>query len=176
MKKVPQYNEFENGNNILRAEFIPDDVYKKIQEYTVIACHDVFIQTAIGDKSGILLVKRLREPAKNVMWPIGGRILRGLSVEESLQKKVLEECGLILTNIEYLGVARTTFHDEIYGHGHGSDTLNLFYWARGKGEVTLNPLHDKPTIVTKENYKTERDTFVSYVRGCLDIILEKKLW
>ncbi|MEK7177179.1 MAG: hypothetical protein AAB719_02705 [Patescibacteria group bacterium] len=176
MINFPEYSESEKGNEILYTGRIPDDLYRKIQEYTVIVCHDVFIKTTIGKKSGILLVKRLVEPAKGEMWPVGGRILRGLNTEDSLRKKVQDECNLTLSDMEYLGAARTMFHGDIYGHGRGSDTLNLFYWAKSDGKIKLDSLHESPMIVTEAEYPMMRDSLAPYVRDCIDIILKRKLW
>ncbi len=131
----------------LKAPYLPVSTYQQAHEHLVIFCHDVFIQT---DK-GILLVKRLKEPATNVWWPIGGRVLRGETIEASLQKKSIEECGLDLKEIELLDYARTWFEGDPFGHGQGTDTINAVCFARGFGEVRLDNFHESPAFIHPEN-------------------------
>jgi ADP-ribose pyrophosphatase YjhB (NUDIX family) len=173
------YKEFledETSPSNLQTRFIEKDIYKIIHETTVVVCHDVFIRCTYNNTQGILLVKRLNNPAKDRSWPIGGRILRGISTEESLKKKALEECSLRLTNIAYLGTARTLFKGDPFGHTKGTDTLNLIYVASSEGGLVLNQDHTEPIIVTKESYISLRETFVPYVQKCLDSINEQNLW
>lgn len=171
-----EHNEENVNLKKLEAKFISLDLYKNIHESTIIACHDVFIKCSYNGQNGILLVKRLREPAKDVFWPIGGRILRGIPTEISLNKKVQNECGLVLENIQFLGVARTFFEGEPFGHNSGTDTINLVYIAKGVGNITLDKLHTSPFIITKESYSKIREELPKYVQNFLDIIDQKNLW
>lgn len=75
---------------------MPENEYRSANANLILACHDVFIKYA----DGILLVKRRTKPAINTWWPLGGRILKGFSNEESLSKRIKSECGLELTNIQ----------------------------------------------------------------------------
>jgi ADP-ribose pyrophosphatase YjhB (NUDIX family) len=72
-------------------------------------------------------------PAKDAYYPVGGRVLRGITAEESLRKKALDECSLKLFNIRYLTTGRTIFKEEPFGHGKGTDTINLIFIADGEG-------------------------------------------
>jgi ADP-ribose pyrophosphatase YjhB (NUDIX family) len=173
------YREFlEEGTDSsnLQTTFIETNAYKAIHETTVILCHDVFIRCTYNNTQGILLVKRLTKPAKDIFWPIGGRVLRGISAEESINKKALEECSLNLTGVTYLGTARTFFKDDPFEHNKGTDTLNLVYLADGEGNLKLNEDHTTPLIVTKASYITLRETFVPYVQNFLDTIDARDLW
>ena len=79
----------------LRSGHMPEDVYSAAHRGLVICCHDIYLSTPDEEgEIGLLLVKRLQEPAKGAMWPIGGRVLRGMSTQDSLRHKVKEECGL----------------------------------------------------------------------------------
>lgn len=163
---------FEDGREIdpkpLETEFIPAEQYKYIHEKTVRACHDAFI----AYNGGILLVRRKGLPAKDVFWPIGGSMLRGVPTEESLKHKVREECGLEITDIKELGFSRTFFQTDPFGHGHGTDTFNVAYFGRGQGELKLNDLHEQPLIVTPAKYTPEfRNSLDPYVRDFLDLAL-----
>jgi hypothetical protein len=99
-----------------------------------------------------------------------------VNTEESLQRKAFDECSLTLSNIHYLGTARTFFKGEPFGHNKGTDTLNLVYIAEGKGDIKLNAVHNKPHIITKEEYLRTRETFVPYVQEFLEEIERKNLW
>jgi len=172
------YKEFhDEGNTFSRMEapFIEKDLYGDIHENTSILCHDVFIKCSHNGVEGYLLVKRLREPAKDIHWPIGGRALRGVSTEESLRRRALDECALTLTDITYIGVARTFFASDPFGHGKGTDTLNLVYVAKSKGELKLNNLHADPLIVNKENYELLKDKLHQYNTTYLETILRTDL-
>lgn len=171
-----EYNEENADLQNLEANFIDQNIYNNIHEKTIIACHDVFVRCTHNGEQGLLLVKRLREPAKDVWWPIGGRILRGVPTEVSLSTKVKNECGLTLHNIHYLGVARTFFNGEPFGHNHGTDTLNLVYIADGEGEVVLDKLHTSPYIVSKEIYSKIRPELPKYVQQFLDMLDSQNMW
>lgn len=141
------------------------EVYMKAHQSLPIACHDVLIEY----RGGILLVKRDNAPAKNILWMIGGRINRGIPILESLQKKVEEECGLEIDNIVELGTGRTLFDADPFGHGKGTDTVNWVYFAKGSGNLRLDKLHKKPTIVKAADYTPAfRQSLHPYVRDFMD--------
>lgn len=171
-----EYNEEHVELKNLESSFIPNDIYQNIHRTTAILCHDVFIRCSDGEKKGILLVKRLNEPAKNFFWPIGGRVLRGVPAEISIAEKVRLECGLELANITYLGTARTFFGAEPFGHNQGTDTLNIVYVADGIGKIALDSLHTSPFIVSKESYRSMVDHLPAYVLDFLNEIDTKNLW
>lgn len=131
----------------LRAAFMKPDDYKSAHQSLVIFCHDIFIKY----KGGILLIIRNNEPAKNLYWPIGGRVLRGVSVEDSLRIKTKEECNLEIFNLHFLEFARTYFSMDPFGHQKGTDTINAVYFAEGSGDLSLDKLHEKPTILDPQN-------------------------
>ena len=163
---------FEDGEVVdtdkLKSEKMSMEDYIKSHKSLVIFCHDIFIEY----NGGILLVIRKEFPAKGILWPIGGRVLRGYSAEESLRLKVKEECGLEIEDIKEIGLARTFFKTDSFEHGKGTDTLNFAYFAKGKGELKLNDLHEKPEIITKEKYKEIRDNLHPYVRDFMDKVIE----
>jgi len=146
---------YENGgkvdNSKLQTGKIPLEDYKIVHKGSIICCHDVFITY----NNGILLVIRDNLPAKDVLWPIGGKIQRGFPIEESLKKKALEECGLELSNLINLGISRTTFQTDPFEHGKGTDSLNVAYFAVGKGRLKLDNLHKNPVIIVPKGTKIE---------------------
>jgi len=160
----------ENGKvdiEKLRSKPLSKKGYIKAHKELVILCHDVFIQY----NGGILLVSRKNYPAKEFLWAIGGKIKRGVRLEESLRNKVREECGLKLKDIKELGCARTFFNTDPFGHGKGTDTLNLVYFARGKGKLKLDSFHETPMIVTRENYAEIKNSLHPYIKNFMDLAL-----
>lgn len=167
---MKEYN-FENGKEVdiekLRIGFIDKDIYVGDHKRRVGLCHDIFIEY----QGGILLVYRLEFPAKDELWPLGGGVKRGVHMEDSLREKVLEEASLELDDLKYLGEDRTFFQTDPFGHGKGTDTYNLVYFARGKGSLKLNKLHENPTIITPEDYQSYRDNLHPYVRDFMDLAI-----
>jgi hypothetical protein len=147
---------------------MPREHYVAAHQGLVIACHDVFIRYNYG----ILLVERKGLPARGMLWPIGGRISRGMSIEDSLRVKTEEECGLKLENLKELGhPARVFFRTDPFGHGKGTDTIGHAYSADGIGEINLNHLHQNPTIVLPEQYPLIRTLLHPYVRDFMDMMV-----
>ncbi|MFH0869451.1 MAG: NUDIX domain-containing protein [archaeon] len=126
--------------------------YKEAHANTVIACHDVMIQY----DGGALLVKREGVPCKGMLWPVGGRISRGLSMEDSLRQKAKEECGLELSDLAFLDVTRVLLEEDPLGHGKGTDTIGFRYFAVGKGKIDLNHLHSDPVIIPPRDINADR--------------------
>lgn len=155
----------------LRARQMELGDYKKAHEGLVICCHDIFV---VYD-GRVLLVRRDNKPAKGILWPLGGRLQRGVDVEESLAMKTKQESGLSIDDISFLGVERTMFESDPFGHGKGTDTVNLVYSARGVGSVRLDGMHIEPTLVSRSDYLNMRQRrpspFHPYVEKYMD-----KLW
>lgn len=169
---MKEYN-FEEGIDVnisdLKSERIPQKQYTIVHKKISILCHDIFIEI----EGGILLVVRRRYPAKGILWPVGGRIKRGVRIKDSLKDKVREECDLELSDIKELGCARTFFKTDPLGHGKGTDTLNIVYFARGKGKLKLDNFHKNPVIVKPQNYKKGfRKELHPYVRDFMDIAIK----
>ncbi|MFC1722855.1 hypothetical protein ACFL0V_01835 [Nanoarchaeota archaeon] len=145
-------HHFEEGSefdiSMMKSSFMETSAYAKAHEGLCIPCHDVMIEY----EGGLLLVKRLTYPVKDVLWPIGGRILRGMSILDSLKQKVKDECGLDIGDVKELGVARTFFKTDPFGHGKGTDTINIMFFAKGSGELKLNDKHYKPIILKPVDY------------------------
>lgn|SRR3989339_690773 len=164
-------NEYliENGKKVswkkLNTGLMSKKDYSLAHQYLVIACHDIIIEY----HGGILLVVRDNLPAKDQLWPIGGRILRGMSIIDSLKKKVKEECNLEVTDIKELGWGRTGFNTDPFNHGKGTDTISIMYYGKGTGQLRLNKLHKNPTIIKKSEYTPKlRATLHPYVREMID--------
>ena len=166
----------------MKTEYFPKDSIKSLTAPQVakndyqffhmnlpILCHDIFI--AYG--KGILLVQRDNEPAKGLLWPIGGRVQRGVSLKDSIAFKVKEECNLEINRIQELGWGRTLFNTDPFGHCNGTDTLNIVFFAKGEGKLKLDNLHSMETIVTLENHKKISKDLHPYVKDFLKKALRK---
>ena len=175
-KNVQVVNQYatENGLDVdlsmLTADRMSLESYQEAHKGLPLLCHDIMI--AYDD--GLLLVNRDNVPAKGVLWPIGGRIERGLSVEESIRKKTKEECGLSLRErLVDLGWKRTLFQTGPFNHGKGTDTVNIRIFGRGFGNIKLDGLHTEPTIIKPEDYTTDfRKTLDPYVQDFMDLAMQ----
>ena len=70
---------------------IPCEQYQQIIEVLPILCVDVVVKNTLGE---CLLIKRANEPRKGEWWVIGGRLLKGETLEEAVVRKVREETSL----------------------------------------------------------------------------------
>lgn len=151
----------------LEAGFMERESYTLAHQGLIIPCHDVFVQY----DGGILLVRRKEHPAQGLLWPLGGRIQRGVATEESLRRKVSDESGLALEDLTVLGWGRTFWKTDPFGHGKGTDTINIVYFGRGKGELALNSAHENPTVVFPVHYGSLRDGLHPYVQDFMDLAI-----
>ena len=162
--------EFNPG--ILRAGRMPLESYVEAHRHLPILCHDAFIEYC----GGILLVNRDNAPAKDILWGVGGRIERGMSVEESLGKKVREEVNLELSDITFLDLPRAYWETDPFSHGRGTDNLILVHFGHGHGSVELDDLHKSHVIVRPWDYTPDfRNSLHPYVMDFMDMIFEMGL-
>lgn len=154
----------------LKSEFVEESLFRQIHSNSTITAHDAFIEY----QGGILLVTRNNFPAKGILWCIGGKIERGVPTENSLKRISKKECGLNLSDLEFIDSARQFWQTDPFGHGKGTDTPSYIYFARGHGELTLDSLHKGPIIVKPEDYtKQFRQKLHPYIRDFMDICIKK---
>lgn len=155
--------------SLLQAPLMPLDEYVTAHKGLVITCHDIIIQY----KDGALLIRRNVYAPKDILWPIGGRIKRGMRIEDSLREKVKEECNLELEDITELGHARVFFKTEPFKHGKGTDNIVFMFFGRGKGKLKLDQFHRDPTIISPDKYTPEfRKDLHPYVRDFMDMAIK----
>jgi len=160
------------NTDFMKTPLLDLDSWKNFHSKTIIPCHDIYIDFELNGEKGLLMVKRKQSPAKEMLWPIGGKILRGIPTEESLKLKVKEECNLDIHDIKFLGVARVFLDEDALGHGKGYDALSIVFYAKGSGNLKLNELHNNPEIMTKERYKSFRETIPPYLKEFMDKAIE----
>ncbi|MEK6908483.1 MAG: NUDIX domain-containing protein [Nanoarchaeota archaeon] len=154
----------------LKVGFIPKEDFIKIHQNSIIVTVDILIWY----NSGFLLVQRDNVPANGELWNIGGRIERGVSLEESVRKKVKSECNLSLKNMKNLGVSRSLWKTDPFGHGKGTDTLTFMYLAEGVGELKLDKLHSNPLIVDKKKFEEIKHSFHPFMSDFFEIAFKDK--
>ncbi len=168
---MKEYN-IESGErvdiNTMRFPPLDRESYKEAHMGLVIVCHDIIIEYM----GGALLVIRDNYPVKGILWPIGGRIERGIPIEDSICKKVREECNLNLEDLTELGVVRTFFKTDPFGHGRGTDSVSFMYFGKGGGKLKLDNLHKNPEIILPEQYTSEfKAGLHPYVQDFMDLVI-----
>lgn len=153
----------------LKSGFIPREDFISIHKDAVILTTDVMIWY----KDGFLLINRDNFPAKGELWSIGGRIERGVPMEEAVKKKAKLECGLELENLNLIGVFRSYWKQDPFGHGKGTDTLSFMYLAEGVGEIKLDALHSNPLIVNFEMLKKIKPSLHPFVRDFMEMAFKE---
>lgn len=153
-----------------RVGFIDTADYSKAHQILPIITHDVMINY----NGGILLLVRDNSPAKNLLWPVGGRLQRFVPMEKSLRECAKRECNLKVGDLEVLGLARQFFRTDPFRHGKGTDTPSILFYGRGTGEIKLDRSHNGIKIITPEEYtESFKASLHPYVRDFLDIAMEK---
>ena len=110
--------------------FIPADIYGKIQKIMPVACIDLIIET----ESGVLLGIRDHEPMKGKRWFIGGRMLYGETLEQAAKRKAKEETGLDVKVVRQVGAYTLQFTK-----GEKRYNVAVVYLVRKtKGQLNLN--------------------------------------
>lgn len=94
---------------------IPVEEYREILEVLPILCVDIIAQNSRGE---YLLIKRANEPKKDVWWVIGGRVLKGETLEQAAKRKVKEETNLDITDLRPVGYFELV---------HGENPLGLSF-------------------------------------------------
>ena len=79
---------------------IPKKRYIQILKDLPIFCVDIIVQNTKGE---YLLIKRANQPKKGRWWVIGGRMLKGESLEQAAARKVREETGKRIKDINPIG-------------------------------------------------------------------------
>jgi colanic acid biosynthesis protein WcaH len=105
---------------------IPKNQYKKIIEVLPILCVDIIIK---NDKNEFLLVKRANEPLKGQWWVVGGRVLKGETMEQAAIRKAKEEVSLELKSLELIGYYEEVYGENPFGVQNGLHTVSIVFLA-----------------------------------------------
>jgi len=105
---------------------IPVEQYLKIIEALPILCVDIVARNARGE---YLLVKRANQPKKGHWWPIGGRVLKGETLEQAAVRKLREESGLEAKSVEPLGYYESVADASPFGLPFPYHTVSVVFSA-----------------------------------------------
>tara|TARA_Y100000588_G_C14231490_1_gene915468 strand:+ start:332 stop:793 length:462 start_codon:yes stop_codon:yes gene_type:complete len=102
--------------NLINYEF-----YKKFHEHLPIVCVDIVLKTTNGE---FLMLKRKDHPVKDMWWFVGGRVFKNERLERAVRRKVREETGLEIRNIQkIISGYEIFFHEDPFGHGNGTHAV-----------------------------------------------------
>ncbi|MCH7850059.1 MAG: hypothetical protein IH845_00245 [Nanoarchaeota archaeon] len=170
------YKEYRIGNDgidlcSLKASRMELEDYRVAHQNLPILCHDVFIEF----DEGIIFGKRNNEPAKGMFWPIGGRLERGIPMEESLRNNARKESGLELENLEILALTRYYYPTDPFDHGKGTDTPTLVYFANGVGSMKRDSQHETLITISREEYLRGNYKLDQFNTDMMDEIIRRGL-
>ncbi len=114
---------------------IPLDKYTGILEVLPVLCVDIVAQNAGGE---YLLIKRANEPKKGVWWVIGGRVLKGETLEQSAARKVKEETGLQVKTMRPIGYFELVRGKNPFGLPFEYHTISIVFAADIDGNQPIN--------------------------------------
>lgn len=113
---------------------IPAEQYKQILDVLPILCVDVVITNSCGE---YLLVKRRGEPLKGQWWVIGGRVLKGETVEQAAVRKVETEVGLTLRNFRAVGYYQEVFQNGPFEIQSGLHTVSVVFAGEADAQQAI---------------------------------------
>lgn len=111
-----------------------------------IPCVDVVLR----HEEKVFLCKRVNKPAQGLWWLPGGRVMKGELLQDAARRKVKEETGFEITDLELLGTEETIFPDGPFGMP--THTINVIFRATvSTSQVTsvTDGQHDKMQWFTK---------------------------
>ena len=107
--------------------FIPEEEYARIMEILPILCVDVVVQNS---KAQYLLIRRANEPLKDQWWVIGGRVLKGETLEQAVVRKVEEEVGLNVGSVRPIGYYEDVSEMNPFGLSSPQHSVSVVFSAR----------------------------------------------
>lgn len=124
------------------ASLIPSDLYSQILEHMPIPCIDFVLH----HKGKVLLTYRTQEPAKDQWWVQGGRIIKGESLTEAVQRLAKREIGSEVKIIKKLGAYE--YHSdkanfEVKSGTHAIVVVFLVEPVKGDFHVSIDMTHSK---------------------------------
>ena len=135
------------------TERMPMAIYKGVLDNLPLACVDVVLHRITAPKtSDVLMVHRLEEPSKGMLWFPGGRIVKNVGLTDMVRVHLQRECGLDDSTFD-IGRQIGTFDYSsrtgvVPGLNEGFHALGTCYLARLK-----NPNHPISLDHTSRNYE-----------------------
>jgi len=115
--------------------FIPKEEYARIMGVLPILCVDVAVQNSEGQ---YLLIRRANEPLKDQWWVIGGRVLKGETLEQAAVRKVREEVGLNVGSVKPIGYYEDTLETNPFGLSTPLHSVSVVFSATVDDHQQIN--------------------------------------
>ena len=139
-----------------KFDFIEQKLFDQIMDYLPIAS----VEAVIVQDDALLVMKRKKKPVLGEWWFPGGRIHRGESFEEALQREIKEETDLDLVSFELLNV-----YSRVFPERHD---ITIAYLCRVKrGKVVLDSEHSEYAFFPLDNITLGLHPFMAEVIGDL---------
>jgi len=106
--------------------FIPEEEYARIMGVLPILCVDVVVQNS---KCEYLLIRRANEPLKDLWWIIGGRVLKGETLDQAAARKVREEVGLTVSSVQPIGYYEDVCETNPFGLSSPQHSVSVVFSA-----------------------------------------------
>ena len=117
--------------------YISENLYSAFIRCLPIICVDIIVAV----EGGYLLVQRNDEPLKGEYWVPGGRLQQGETLSSAARRKLLDECGVELSeeNFCFFGVYEDIFDRSSFGL-HTYHTISMVFKVRleNLGHVALD--------------------------------------
>jgi colanic acid biosynthesis protein WcaH len=113
---------------------IDSDFYQKILEVMSILCVDVIIKNRSGQ---YLLIRRANEPLKDEWWVVGGRVLKGESLEEAAIRKVREEISVEVHDMQPIGYYEAVYEKSAFRVKSEYHTVSIVFVSNIRGDEDI---------------------------------------
>lgn len=127
---------------------VPDDVWATVVSNVPIPSVDLLVRT----DDGVLLARRQNEPAKGEWFVPGGRVQKGETLHEAVQRVAREELGVNVVVEQEIGA-----YDHLYAESDVPDSGGKHYVAHGyvvtpESEVfELDAQHDRARVFAEDD-------------------------
>jgi len=105
-----------------RVDRIPPEIYDLLLQYAVNVCVDLIIAF---EGKGLLFVKRKKHPYKALWATVGGRMHKGETFNEAIERIAKEEVGLEVRRIRQIGAFTTQFKSQYNRHD-----VTVCFWVK----------------------------------------------
>lgn len=113
---------------------IPRDQYIDILKNLPILCADIVLKNDAGE---YLLIKRNNEPLRGQWWVIGGRVLKGETMEAAAIRKVKQETNLEIKNLIPIGYFELIKGTNPFGLTFDYHTVSVVFSAVISGQQKI---------------------------------------